>query len=77
MLAIQHSSDRYLAKGRGKLQQTVVAQVQAEEMAQLLLDEALVHQTGQRVQLVARQVQQADPLPLFGQSSRVLARSKH
>lgn len=67
----------YLAQSWGKLQQTVVAQVQTEEMSQLLLDEAIIHQTGQRVQLVTGQVQQADPLTLFGQSSWVLTRSKH
>lgn len=42
----------YLAKSWRKLQETVGAQIKAEEMPKLLLDEAIVHQTGQRVQLV-------------------------
>lgn len=74
---LAHNRTHYLTQSWGKLQQAVVAQVQTEEVSQLLLDKAVIHQTGQRVQLVTRQVQQADPLPLFGQSSSVLTGSKH
>lgn len=63
----------YLTEDGGELQQAVVAQVQAEQVSQLLLDEAVVHQAGQGVQLVARQVQQADLLLLFGRQRRALA----
>lgn len=62
---------QYLAERGRELQQTVVAEVEAQDVAELLLDEAVVHQAGQRVQLVARQVQQPDPLLLFGKSRRV------
>lgn len=63
----------YLTEGRGELQQAVVAQIQAEQVSQLLLNEAVVHQAGQGVQLVARQVQQADLLLVLGRLSRALA----
>lgn len=43
----------YLTECRRKLQQAVVAQVQAEEMPQLLLHEDIVHQTRERVQLIS------------------------
>lgn len=45
--------ESYLTESRGEVQQAVVAQVQAEEMPQLLLDEDVVQQAGQRVQLVS------------------------
>lgn len=63
----------YLTEDGGELQQAVVAQVQAEQVSQLLLDEAVVHQAGQGVQLVARQVQQADLLLLLERRRRTLA----
>ena len=63
---------RYLAESGGELQQAVVAQVEAEQVSELLLHEVVVHQAGQRRQLVPRQVQQTDPLPL-SEHSRALA----
>lgn len=53
-----------------------MAQVQTEEMPELLLDHALVQQTGQGVQLVTRQVQEVDPVLPSRQSSRTLSGSK-
>lgn len=40
---------RYLADGRGEVQQNVAAQVQAMDVPQLLLDNSIVKETGQRV----------------------------
>lgn len=67
---------QHLAERRGQLLQAVVAQIQTEEMSQLLLDHT-VHQTGQRVQLVTRQVQQLDSVLHFLQSGRTLSRSEN
>lgn len=63
----------YLTEYGGELQQAVVTQVQAEQVSQLLLDEAVVHQAGEGVKFVARQVQQADLLLLFGLQRWALA----
>lgn len=68
---------QYLTERRGKLLQAVVAQIQAEEVSELLLDDGVVQQTGQGVQLVTRQVQQVDAVLHFLQSSRTLSGSKN
>lgn len=67
---------QHLTERRGELLQAVVAQVQTEEMPELLLDHTVVQQTGQRVQLVTRQVQEMDPVLHSRQSSRTLSGSK-
>lgn len=67
----------YLTERRGNLLQTVVAQIQTEEVSELLLDHAVVHQAGQGVQLVTGQVQQMDPVLRPGQSSGTFPRSKN
>lgn len=67
---------QYLTERRGKLLQAVVAQIQAEEVSELL-DDTVVQQTGQGVQLVTRQVQQVDAVLHFLQSSRTLSGSKN
>lgn len=67
---------QHLAKRRRELLQAVVAQVQTEEMPELLLDHAVVQETGQGVQLVTRQVQEVDPVLPSRQSSRTLSGSK-
>lgn len=76
-LSLKAASIRqHLTERRGQLLQAVVAQIQTEEMSQLLLDQT-VHQTGQGVQLVTRQVQQLDSVLHFLQSGRTLSRSKN